>query len=145
CRFEQRRCLSRFECVGGAANDQIVAAAAPCGFAPDLPGRDVILRKDQQHEPPNIGRNRRARPEWRQRLPVYVSHIFALTLHRRSVPIRAPIIVYSPTTLNRWNSAPPSRLPGRPGNEDRRRAVVQDPVIVKDERSVSARKPSKAP
>ena len=53
----------------------------------------TTLRKDQQRETSNIGRNRRARREWRQRLPENVGHMFALTPHRCSVPIGALIVI----------------------------------------------------
>jgi hypothetical protein len=77
-RFEQRGCVSRLEGVGSPANDQIVVAALDLfGFVSDLLCRDVMLREHQQHKTSNIGRNRWARPERRQRLPVYVGHLFA--------------------------------------------------------------------
>jgi hypothetical protein len=100
-------------------------AAAPFGFAPDLPCRDVILRKDQQRETSNIGRNARARPERKQRLPDYVGRIFALTPHHCGVPVRAPIIV---AQQRRTAGTPPCRHDCRLSNEDRRRAELQDPV-----------------
>ena len=60
-------------------------------------------------------------------MPDYVGHIFALTLPKLQRP--NPGADYcSPTTPNRWNSALPARLPGRPSNEDRRRAALQGPV-----------------
>ena len=70
--FEESPCLRRFERVGGAAYDQIVVAAVYTSrFAADHPCRNVILREDQQHKIPDIRPDGGARPEGRQRLPLY--------------------------------------------------------------------------
>jgi hypothetical protein len=69
-------------------------------------------------------------------LPDYVGHVFALYTYRCSVPIRAPIIV---AQQRRAAGSTPCRHNCCLSNEDRRRAAMQGPVIIKDERSVSAK------
>jgi hypothetical protein len=64
--FEECRCLRRFECIGGAAYDQIIVAAMNgFRFAADLSCRDVILREHQQHKIADIGPDGGAWPEGR--------------------------------------------------------------------------------